>query len=256
MAWWNDHHRRAAVGSTRLLTFLSLTNSFDRLARFYRTDKSSLGNDYSEHYARHLGPRRFERCVLLEIGVGGGRNPHAGGNSLHVWRDYLPRATIVGLDLFAKELPFLGRRVHLMEGDQSSADDLDRVVDRFGPPEIVVDDGSHVGSDVITSFTYLFDRMKPGGMYVVEDLFCSFHEEFGGSEAPGVGTVMGLLDDLLRSAQRIRGTSSGLPTATGVAAVHVYPGIAFIEKRDRDHAEPEATVERRDMGSAGPRTRC
>jgi hypothetical protein len=250
MAWWKEHHRRAAVGATRLLTVLSLTNSFDRLARFYRTDKSSLGNDYSEPYTRHLGPRRFERCVLLEIGVGGQRNPNAGGYSLHVWRHYLPRATIVGLDLFPKNLPFLGRRVHLVQGDQSSHDDLARVVDRFGAPDIVVDDGSHVGSDVIASFAYLFDRMQPGGIYVIEDLHCSFYEQFGGTDEPGAGTAIGLLEELMSATQRASDASGALPMATGVAAVHVYPGIAFIEKRDREHAVPAATVERRDVGFA------
>jgi hypothetical protein len=244
---WKEGHRRAAVGATRVLTFLSLTNSFDLLARFYRTDKSSLGNDYSTHYVRHLGPKRFEKSLLVEIGVGGDRYRHAGGNSLHVWRDYLPRATIVGLDFFAKDLPFLGRRVHVVQGDQSSQDDLGLIIERFGQPDIVIDDGSHVGSDVIASFTYLFSRMRPGGIYVIEDVYCSFAEVFGGSESPGAGTALGLLDELMRAAQRItpasarriaRDTSlaelverkalaSGI---VGVAAVHVYPGIAFIEK--------------------------
>jgi len=250
MEWWKYRHRRAAVGASRLLTLFSLTNSLDRLARFYRTDKSSLINGYSPHYERHLGPRRFERLLLLEIGVGGCANLHAGGNSLHAWRDYLPRATVVGFDVFRKDLPFLGRRVHLVQGDQSSPDDLARIVDRFGPPDVVVDDGSHVGTDVIASFTYLFDRMRPGGIYVVEDVFFSFEEKYRGSTDPGPGTSLGLLDDLLRSLQyrhghmveraeldsslRQRGRGDAFArAAAGVDAIHVYPGIAFIEKVSR-----------------------
>jgi hypothetical protein len=229
------------------LTLFSLTNSFDRLARFYRTDKSSLGNDYSAHYQRHLGPRRFEHNLLLEIGVGGGRNRHAGGNSLHVWRDYLSRSKIVGLDLFPKDLPFLGRRVHVVQGDQASKEDLGQIVERFGPPDVVIDDGSHRAADVLASFTYLFDLIRPGGIYVIEDLFYSFARELGGSDSPGAGTAMGLLDEVIRSNQVITATSAermerdesladlvgdNAPAATipGVAAVHVYPGIAFIEK--------------------------
>jgi hypothetical protein len=245
MEWWKYRHRRAAFGATRLLTLFSLTNSFDRLARFYRTDKSSLGNAYSPHYERHLGPRRFDRIVLFEIGVGGAGNQHAGGNSLHVWRDYLPRATVVGLDVFRKDLPFLGRRVHVVQGDQSSVEDLDRIVDRFGPPDVVVDDGSHIGSDVIATFTYLFDRMRGGGVYVIEDVYYSFHESGG---APGPGTAVGLLDEMIRSSQRITAAAAdrvefdvsvplvGDPSRKPfgeVAAVHVYPGIAFIEKLGR-----------------------
>jgi hypothetical protein len=163
MRWWRHGHRRAAVGATRVLTLLSLTNSFDRLARFYRADKSSLGHNHSPHYERHLGPRRFERILLLEIGAGGHRNRYAGGNSLHVWRDYFPRATIVGLDRFAKELPFLGRRVHVIQGDQSSPDDLAQIIARFGPPDVVIDDGSHRGSDVIAFIEKRAQLMIPRG---------------------------------------------------------------------------------------------
>ena len=224
MRWWKPGNRRAAVGATRVLTVLSLTNSFDRLARFYRADKSSLAHNYSPHYVRHLGPRRFEKILLLEIGVGGHRNRYAGGNSLHVWRDYFPRATIVGLDRVAKELLFLGRRVHVVQGDQSSPDDLARLIDRFGPPVVVIDDGSHRGSDVHASFEYLFDRMPAGAVYVIEDLDCSFQSSYGGSEKPGPDTALGLLDGLLRSMQR----SSARSDAVG--AVHVYEDIAFIEK--------------------------
>jgi hypothetical protein len=246
---WRQGHRRAAIGSTRVLTVLSLANRFDLVARFYRTDKSSLSNNYSPHYQRHLGPIRFEKNVVLELGVGGTTNRYAGGNSLHLWRDYMPRATIVGLDLHAKELPFLGRRVHVVQGNQASPDDLGRILERFGPPNVVIDDGSHVGTDVIASFTYLFDRMRPGGIYVIEDLFFSFEEKYSGSEDPGPGTALGLLDELLRSVQRGHGhmaerakPDSSLPelggrAATarrmaGIAAVHVYPGIAFIKRVD------------------------
>jgi hypothetical protein len=250
MVWWKHRQRRAALGASRLLTLLSLTNSFDRLARFYRTDKSSLGNDYSSHYQRHLGPRRFEELLLLEIGVGGGANRHAGGNSLHLWRDYLPRSTIVGLDLFPKELPFLGRRVYVVQGDQSSPDDLARIVDRFGPPDVVVDDGSHAGSDVIASFEYLFEHMHAGGVYVIEDLFSSYEKRYDGSPDPGPGTALGLLDDSLRSVQHEHGhmierasldRPSGQPDGgdgrasriAGIASIHIYPGIAFIAKAGR-----------------------
>lgn len=145
------------------MTLLSLTNSFDGLARFYGTDKSSRGNNYAPHYRHHLGSRRFKKNVVIEIGIGGYDQPLKGGGSLRALRDYMPRSTIVGLDLHSKDLPHLGRRVHVVQGDQSSPDDLGRIIDRFGPPDVVIDDGSHVGGDVIASFNYLFDRMVRAG---------------------------------------------------------------------------------------------
>jgi 23S rRNA U2552 (ribose-2'-O)-methylase RlmE/FtsJ len=245
---WKRGHRRGAIGATRLLTILSLTNSFDGLARFYGTDKSSRGNNYATHYRHHLGSRRFRKNVVVEIGIGGYDRAHGGGGSLRALRDYMPRSRIVGFDIHPKDLPYLGHRVHVMQGDQSSPDDLGRIIDRFGSPDVVIDDGSHLGTHVIASFQYLFDRMAPGGIYAIEDLFFSYHEAFGGTKNPGRESAMGLLDELMHSAQRVTASTArrlkvdpafphldragriGIGT---VASVHVYPGIAFIEKVGR-----------------------
>ena len=55
------------------------------------TDKSSRAHDYLGYYENALrGLSRIDR--ILEIGV------HEGA-SLRMWRDFLPRARIVGLDL-------------------------------------------------------------------------------------------------------------------------------------------------------------
>jgi hypothetical protein len=107
---------------TGVMKLFSMANRFDRIARFYRTDKSSLGHNYSPYYQRHLGPRRFKRNLVFEIGVGGMDNPYSGGQSLRTWRDYLPRSTIVGIDIEAKDLSWLGKHIHVVQADQSNHD--------------------------------------------------------------------------------------------------------------------------------------
>ena len=53
---------------------------------------TKLANDhYMRTYEELLGPIRFEPLKMLELGI-------ADGDSLYHWRDYLPAATIVGLD--------------------------------------------------------------------------------------------------------------------------------------------------------------
>jgi Methyltransferase domain len=222
--------RRARFGVA-----LAMFNAPQPLAALYAgTDKVAHG--YLPHYRTHFGPRRFKRNLLVEIGVGGYDSSSPGG-SLAVWRDYLPRSTIVGLDLHAKRVR-LGQRVHFMQANQNDVADLAQVLERHGQPDIVIDDGSHVGEHIITSFRFLWPVLQPGGLYVIEDLSTSYYPSFGGDNPAPPTTGIGLLQSLVESVQAQDPTfvehpewgDRPIPVDRGVAAVHVYPGIAFIEK--------------------------
>ena len=202
-------------------------------ARLYGgTDKWFHG--YTQPYHDQLARLRRQRITVLEIGIGGyDRGP--GGGSLRIWRDWFPRATVVGVDIEPKR-PKLGPRVHAVQGDQADPVVLDRAVSLgAGPLSVVIDDGSHVGSDVLASFRHLFPRLRPGGVYIVEDLHTSYWPEFGGGvpapEVTGVGLIQQIVDAVQvtdptfdRYPARDR-PSSDLPTA---AALHVHPGTAIV----------------------------
>lgn len=127
------------------------------LMDWYGTDKGYHG--YAERYEELL--QGFVRPTLLEIGV-------LNGSSLQVWRDYLPGSTIVGFDLqFPKGIP-AGTR--FFQGNQGCIPDLVQCERTFGPFDIVIDDGSHLTPDHITSFNVLYPRLKGNGLYVIEDL--------------------------------------------------------------------------------------
>lgn len=47
---------------------------------------------------------------------------------------------------------------------------------------MIVDDGSHIPSHQMASWHYLFKTLKPGGIYVIEDLHTSYmHEKYEGA---------------------------------------------------------------------------
>src|SRR5215207_5665807 len=78
------------------------------------------------------------------------------GGSLRLWRDYFARSTILGVDVQPKVLD-LGDRVRFVQADQSRRCELDRVLETAGRrPDVVIDDGSHVGEHVRTTFDVLF----------------------------------------------------------------------------------------------------
>ncbi|MDR0528446.1 MAG: tetratricopeptide repeat protein [Zoogloeaceae bacterium] len=112
--------------------------------------------------------------ALLEIGT-------LNGGSLELWRDYLPpNSEIHGLDINARclELEF-GANIHFHLCDATNAEAVAR---ELGGKtfDVILDDGSHLYPDVIGAFFNLFWRLNPGGVYMVEDLHCSYDTTHGG----------------------------------------------------------------------------
>lgn len=214
---------------------LGSVNAFSLLVRLYGgTDK--LDHGYLPHYEKHLGPRRMSRLLVFEIGVGGYESRTPGG-SLAVWRDYLARSRVVGLDISEKTLE-LGPRVTFELADQSDPEHLERVVQRHGVPDVVIDDGSHVGAHIRRSFEYLWPLMPAGGLYVIEDLSTSYYPSYGGGDPAPETSAVGLLRELVDSVQAHDSTfvrhpgwgTRSAPQHPDVHALHVYPGIAFVVK--------------------------
>ena len=65
-------------------------------------------------------------------------------------------------------------------GDQGDPVFLNRVLDEIGPLDVIIDDGSHRVEHQRASLLVLFPGLRPGGLYVLEDLFTAFFAPFGG----------------------------------------------------------------------------
>lgn len=132
---------------------------------------------YIEVYERELGPLRArgKPVRLLEVGV-------QNGGSLELWDDYLPAgSTIVGIDIDPKvaSLEFGSRRIRVEIVDVMDVEGLEKVL-AGSTFDAIIDDGSHRCSDVSATFARLFDHLADGGLYVIEDLHCSYYAGFGG----------------------------------------------------------------------------
>lgn len=210
--------------------------SFDSSARLYG-GSNKRRHGYTVHYGKHFGYKRFHRNRVLEIGVGGYAS-RSGGGSLRILRDYFPFSAIVGMDLHDKQLR-LGRRVKFVKGDQANAADLLEVVARLGgPPDIVIDDGSHLAGHAEFSFLTLFPLMPSGSLYAIEDLHTSYWPIFGGGLPAPDGTSVALSKRLIDIVQAADPTFDRTPDEgprplleiPGVKSLHVYPGMLIVEK--------------------------
>jgi hypothetical protein len=178
-----------------------------RLAVRFGSDKFGA-HFYTPIYHRLLGHLREHPIRLLEIGIGGYETPKAGGASLRMWAEYFPFAKIVGLDIAKKDMS-LSPRVTTVVGSQTDLDLLQRIINEHGPFDIVIDDGSHMVDHVLTSFTFIYPRLPPAGIYIVEDTQTSFHPGAGGSPA-GHATIFSLASSLTLAMHRREGYDTTL----------------------------------------------
>jgi hypothetical protein len=131
------------------------------------------GHTISQIYEQHLSRFRNRPALLWEIGVGE-------GGSLQLWKRYLgPSVQLVGLDILDK-LSIGEDQIAVRVGDQSDTTFLQSVISEFGRPDAVIDDGSHVMEDVVSTFRYLYPHIAPGGVYTVEDILTSYWVEYRG----------------------------------------------------------------------------
>ncbi len=73
-------------------------NNLDKLATIYGSDKWG-SHFYTSHYAMHFRPYKNKKINLLEIGAGGYKSGNKGGESLYMWKRYLPDARIFSIDI-------------------------------------------------------------------------------------------------------------------------------------------------------------
>ncbi|MBI2810511.1 MAG: class I SAM-dependent methyltransferase [Candidatus Melainabacteria bacterium] len=188
------------VSWKRRLAPLCISADLSLLAYMHETDKYGY-HSYIKHYQKHFSPLRSKRLNLLEIGVGGYESPTSGGASLRMWKQYFSKGNIFGIDINDKS-GIDETRIKTFQGDQSDSKFLSSVAEKIGCIDIIIDDGSHINSHVISSFECLFPLLAENGIYVVEDVQTSYWPNFGGNSndlstnATMVGYFKNLVDGL------------------------------------------------------------
>lgn len=170
---------------------------------------------YERHFARFIG----KSFVFLEIGVWN-------GGSLQMWKRYFgPFVTVVGIDINPSCKKLEENQIHVRIGDQSDPKFLQGVIDEFGAPSIILDDGSHIQKHVNASWDYLYDKMDANGVYMVEDLGCAYYDSYGGGlkrEGTFIERSKALIDELRTPSSNFGNT---------IDSISVYNSIVAFEKR-------------------------
>ena len=115
---------------------------------------------YEKYLSRFLG----KRPVLLEVGV-------RKGGSLGIWKKYFgDESTIIGIDIDKKCLSLEDQGFEIFIGNQSDQNLLEKILAKHPVIDIVIDDGSHMPSDIIKTFECLYGKISHDGIYIIEDV--------------------------------------------------------------------------------------
>jgi hypothetical protein len=180
---------------------------------------------YFPAYERHFGRYVDRPMTFLEIGCGQ-------GGSLQMWKSYFgPHAQIIGIDIRPECRAFQEDQIAVRIGDQSDVNFLTKVIDEFGKPDIVLDDGSHQMTHIAKSFAFLYPNMAPDGVYLVEDLQTAYWSEFEGGLHKAdsfIELCKNMIDDL--NAESTRGALAPSDFTRSTQSMHFYDGIAVFER--------------------------
>jgi cephalosporin hydroxylase len=120
-------------------------------------------HSYIEEYERILEPYRYN-STIMEIGV-------YHGLSIRMWDKYFIDSNVIGVDIqdYSEKIPqLLKEGYNIIMHDATKESFLDEVKDyRF---DIIIDDASHLMQDQLKTFELLKSKMKPGGIYIIEDI--------------------------------------------------------------------------------------
>lgn len=176
---------------------------------------------YERHFARFVNRAN----TFIEIGV-------SKGGSLQLWKRYFgPFTQIVGLDIDPNCKALEEDQISIRIGDQSDPVFLQQVLDEFGEPDIVLDDGSHIMSHVGASFKFLYPRLSKNGVYVVEDLHTAYWDEYeGGLHRHGsfIESCKGFIDEL--NAEHSRGKVPVSEFTKTTLSMNFYDSVVVFER--------------------------
>ena len=149
--------------------------SLKELFKKHKSDKYK--HNYHLIYEPYLKNLKQKKLNILEIGV-------SDGASIKAWSDYFKNSNIIGIDIKKidlKKRKLNKKKISIYQGSQSDKEFIKFLINKYKKFDIIIDDGSHIPSDVIKSFNLLFNALSNKGIYFVEDTQTSYNHFFGGN---------------------------------------------------------------------------
>jgi hypothetical protein len=143
------------------------------------SDKGLGWHNYTTIYHELFSGKRHDSINLFELGLGTNNisipsNMGVDGKpgaSLRGWAEYFQNGQIYGADI-DRSILFSGGRIKTYYCDQTDSVAIEDLCDQLDGVEfdIIIDDGLHEFEANMTFMANFIHKLKPNGVYVVEDL--------------------------------------------------------------------------------------
>lgn len=194
-----DLHGASSLGSPLVPYHLTFQD-------WYRTHDQGPGiwkwSNSLDAYERHLGPLAGSDLKIAEVGI-------QSGGSMAMWHDVLGKGCqVYGIDINPACKKFEDKNTKIFLGDEGKlktwADFFTEVTPNV---DVLVDDGGHEPSQMLTTMVSVWPHVNPGGFLVIEDIHGPRY-----------------LDGFFRPAANF------LAKSKEIDSLHVYPYMFFIQK--------------------------
>ena len=150
--------------------------SLAEICSVYKSDKGWY-HSYIPQYEKLLNSKAEKITKFLEIGV-------LYGQSLKMWRDFLPNAHVYGIDDFSqlhgvcnepldpakiREDLAAEERITFIEGSCEDKQVMDTLLEGM-EFDVIIDDGSHTLDQQVSNLKYFVPKLGFMGLYICEDV--------------------------------------------------------------------------------------
>ena len=219
---------------------MTVLEAFQNKESSYPSDKFIKDLEVYDLYFSYFKTQK-ESINILEIGV-------KKGGSLYAWKKYFgdQANNIVGIDInpSCKKMQDSSQNIFIDIGDQGDSQFLHSVNEKYGPFDIIIDDGSHIQKHHQSSLSTLFPLMPENSLYCIEDLHTCYFEILGG-DSKGVHsdkTTLHFLSDKINQLNfraqvdgRCKGSSLSLKDSgfweENLYSICFYESLAVLNKK-------------------------
>ena len=130
---------------------------------------------YFDQYENKLSQYKKFPIKLFEIGI-------ENGGSLEIFSKYFSNAELIlgcDIDPNCEKLQYDKSNIKVIIGDAKKEGIKNEII-KHSKFDIIIDDGSHNSDDIVRSFCNYFNHLKDDGLYIIEDLHCSYHQQHRG----------------------------------------------------------------------------
>ena len=126
--------------------------------------EKKMTHNYSIFYEKYLKKDKKKKLNILELGS------HE-GKGIASFYFFFPNANFYGANINPFQMKYASKRITELYVDVSCKEIIDNLANHINEElDLIIDDASHNLKDILITFSKLFQKLKKGGTYVIEDI--------------------------------------------------------------------------------------